>query len=202
MSKVVFHNSVSLDGYVAGPNDSPENPLGDGGGALFNWYFNGDTEVSVPGAPPMKMSKESAAVFGEAVKSLGIMVCGRRMFDIANAWGGTPPGTPCIVVTHHPPQEWVKEASPFIFIEGVENAIAKAKELSGDKPVAISSANIAQQALKSGLLDEIHMALIPVLLGGGVRLFENTGDTPVALETISVVEAPGVTHVGYRVVRS
>jgi dihydrofolate reductase len=148
----------------------------------------------------MKMSKESAAVFSEALKELGIMVCGRRMFDIANAWGGTPPGTPCIVVTHNPPQEWVKEGSPFIFIEGVENAIAKAKTLSNG-PVAISSANIAQQALKAGLLDEIHMAVTPVLLGGGVRLFENTGDAPVALETMQVVEAPGVTHVSYRVVR-
>jgi dihydrofolate reductase len=201
MSNVVFHNSVSLDGYVAGPNDGPQNPLGDGGMALFNWYFDGDTEVSVPGAPPMKLSKESAAVFTESIKSLGVMVCGRRMFDISNAWGGNPPGNPCIVVTHNPPQEWVKEGSPFIFVNGVEEAIAKASELSGDKPVAISSANIAQQALKAGLLDEIHMALIPVLLGGGVRLFENTGDSPVELETLSVIEAPGVTHFGYRIVK-
>jgi dihydrofolate reductase len=201
MSKVVFHNSVSLDGYVAGPNDRPDNPLGDGGNALFEWYFNGDTEVKVTGAPPMKMSKESAAVFAEAVKSLGVMVCGRRMFDIANAWGGTPPGTPCIVVTHNPPQEWVKEGSPFIFMNDVAEAIAKAKTLSTG-PVAISSANIAQQALKAGLLDEIHMAVIPVLLGGGVRLFENTGDAPVELEIIQIVEAPGVTHVSYRVVKS
>jgi dihydrofolate reductase len=201
MSKVVFHNSVSLDGYVAGPNDSPSNPLGDGGGALFEWYFSGDTEVeSVPGAPPMKMSKESAAVFSEATKELGVMVCGRRMFDIANAWHGTPPGTPCIVLTHNPPQEWVKEGSPFIFMDDVAGAIAKAKQLSSG-PVALSSASIAQQALKLGLLDEIHMAVIPVMLNGGVQLFDNMGDTPVRLEAIQIIPAPGVTHVSYRVVK-
>jgi len=202
MSKVVFNNTVSLDGFVAGPNDSPEQPLGEGGMRLFDWYFSGDTEVNIPGAPPMKLSKQSAEAFQEGVKSLGAMICGRRMFDIAGAWGGTPPGSPCFVVTHHPPQEWIKEGSPFVFVtDGVESAVAQAKKAVGDKDVGISSASIAQQALKAGLLDEIHIDVVPYLLGGGVRLFDNLGDTPIELEVIKVIDAPGVTHLGYHIVK-
>jgi dihydrofolate reductase len=202
MSKVVFGISISLDGFVAGPNDNPENPLGDGGQALFSWYFSGDTEVQIPGSPPLKMSSRSAELFQEAVQSMGAMVCGRRMFDIAGGWGGTPPGSPCIVVTHTVPQEWVKEDSPFIFVtDGVESAIEQAKALTGDKSVAISSANIAQQCIKAGLLDEIHLNVTPVLLGGGVQLFENLGDVPLALEPIHVIEGDGVAHLGYRIIK-
>jgi dihydrofolate reductase len=203
MSKVVFHNSISLDGYVAGPNDSPQNPLGDGGEALFRWYFSGDTEVQIPGAPPMKMSKQSAEVFQQGISGIGAMICGRRMFDIAGAWGGTPPGSPCFVMTHRPAEEWVYEGSPFVFVtDGVESAVRQAQAAVGNKTVAISSANIAQQALKAGLLDEIHLAVAPVLLRGGVRLFENTGAAvAIELEATSVVEAPGVTHLSYRVVK-
>lgn len=202
MTKVVFNNSISLDGFVAGPNDSPEQPLGEGGMRLFDWYFGGDTEINIPGAPPMKMSKQSAEAFQEGTKSLGAMICGRRMFDIAGAWGGTPPGSPCFVVTHHPPQEWIKEGSPFVFVtDGVESAIAQARKVVGDKNVALSSASIAQQALKAGLLDEIHIDVVPYVLGGGVRLFDNLGNQPIELEVIKVIDAPGVTHLGYRVVK-
>ena len=202
MGKVVFHNSISLDGFVAGPNDSPDNPLGDGGEALFAWYFNGDTEVEVSGAPPMKMSKKSAEVFQQGISNIGAMICGRRMFDIARAWGGNPPGRPCFVVTHNPPQEWLMDESPFIFVtDGVESAVRQAKQAAGDNDIALSSASIAQQAIKAGLLDQIALALMPILLGGGVRLFDNLGATPIELETTSVIDAPGVTHLGYRVVR-
>ena len=202
MGKVVFHNSISLDGFVAGPNDSPDNPLGDGGEALFAWYFNGDTEVEVPGAPPMKMSKKSAEVFQQGISNIGAMICGRRMFNIARAWGGNPPGRPCFVVTHNPPQEWLMDESPFIFVtDGVESAVRQAKQAAGKKDIALSSASVAQQAIKAGLLDEIALALMPILLGGGVRLFDNLGATPIELETTSVIDAPGVTHLGYRVVR-
>lgn len=202
MGKVVFHNSISLDGFVAGPNDSPDNPLGDGGEAIFAWYFSGDTEVKLPGAPPMKMSRKSAEVFRQGISNIGAMICGRRMFDIAHAWGGNPPGRPCFVVTHNPPQEWLTEGSPFTFItDGVENAIRQAKQAAGDKDIALSSASIAQQAIEAGLLDEIALALTPILLGGGVRLFDNLGAAPIDLETISVIDAPGVTHLAFRVVK-
>jgi dihydrofolate reductase len=202
MSKVVFAISMSLDGFVAGPNDNPENPLGDGGQALFKWYFSGDTEIKVTGGPTLKMSSRSAKVFQEGIESIGAMICGRRMFDIAGAWGGTPPGSPCFVVTHTIPQEWVKEDSPFIFVtEGVESAVEQAKAYVGDKSVAISSANIAQQCIKASLLDEIHIHVTPVLLGGGVRMFENLGNVPIELEPLQMVEGDGVTHLGYRIIK-
>jgi dihydrofolate reductase len=105
-------------------------------------------------------------------------------------------------VTHTVPQEWANEGSPFVFVtDGVESAVRQAKQAAGDKDVAVSSASIAQQCLKAGLLDEVYMALIPVLLGGGVRLFDNLGSKPIGLETIRVIETPQVTHLGYRVVK-
>jgi dihydrofolate reductase len=131
------------------------------------------------------------------------MVAGRRMFDIANAWQGHPPGeVPCFIVTHSAPQEWVKEGSPFVFVtDGVESAIRQAKKAAGDKDVSVASASIAKQCLRAGLLDEIHIDLAPVLLGGGVRLFEVLGNKPIDLETIQVIDAPGVTHLTFRVVK-
>jgi dihydrofolate reductase len=204
MGKVVMGISMSLDGFVAGPNDGPDNPLGDGGERLFEWYFSGDTPFIIPGdVPEFKVSRASAEHLAESISAIGAMVAGRRMFDIANAWQGHPPGEgPCFIVTHFPPQEWVKEGSPFTFVtDGVESAIRQAKAAAGDKNVAVSSASIAKQCLKAGLLDEISIDLAPVLLGGGVRLFEYLGNEPIALEKNKVIDAPGVTHLGFRVVK-
>ena len=121
---------------------------------------------------------------------------------VAHAWAGHPPYAPCFIVTHNPPQEWVKEGSPFTFVtEGVESAIAQAKAVAGDKNVAVSTASTMQRALKAGLLDEIHVFVAPVLLGEGIRLFDHLGSEPIDLECIRVLEAPGVTHLGYRVVK-
>lgn len=204
MGKVVFNISMSLDGFVAGPNDNPKNPLGDGGERLFKWYFSGDTPFTLPGdVPAFKVSRASAKLLEETTKTIGAMVAGRRMFDIAGAWNGHPPGEgPCFIVTHSAPQEWLKEGSPFTFVtDGVESAIRQAKVAAGNKNVAVSSANIAQQCIKAGLLDEIHIDLVPVLLSGGVRLFEHLGNQPIDLETIHVIDATGVTHLGFRVVK-
>ncbi len=204
MGKVIFENSMSLDGFVAGPNDGPENGLGDGGQALFAWYNSGDTALPLPGTDMVfKISRASAELLREEWGKLGAMVAGRRMFDIANAWGGNPPGGgPCFIMTHNPPQEWVYEGSPFTFVtDGIESAIRQAKQAAGDKNVSIGSANIMQQGIKAGLLDEIQLDLVPVLLGGGVRLFDNLGAAPIELETIKVVEAPGVTHLKFRLVK-
>jgi dihydrofolate reductase len=134
---------------------------------------------------------------------IGAMVAGRRMFDISRAWGGNPPGgANCFIVTHSVPQEWVKEGSPFTFVtDGVESAVQQAKKVAGDKNVSVASASIAQQCIKAGLLDEIQIDLAPVLLGDGVRLFERLGVTPIELECLKVIEAPGVTHLGFRVVK-
>jgi dihydrofolate reductase len=202
MSKVVFSNTVSLDGFVAGPNDGPENGLGDGGDRLFTWYFSGDTEIQVGGSPLLKVSKVSADLLNEEISRLGALVTGRRTFDIAGAWGGHPPGEPCFVLTHTAPQEWVKEGSPFTFVtDGVESAIRQAKQAAGNKDVLVMSANVAQQCLKAGLLDELLIDVAPVLLHGGLRLYDNLGAGPTELEIVRVVEAPGVTHLRYAVVK-
>ena len=203
MGKVVFNMTVSLDGFVAGPNDGPDNGLGDGGDALFNWYFSGDTEIILSkGTPVLNVSSQSAKLLKEAFEKYGAGVWGRKTFDIAHAWGGHPPGTPCFIVTHTLPQEWNYEGSPFTFVtDGVESAIRQAKEAAGDKDVVVCTASILQQCLNAGLMDEIYIDLAPLLLGKGVRLFEHLKIEPVELERLQVIEAPGVTHLGFRVVR-
>jgi dihydrofolate reductase len=205
MGKVIVELSVSLDGFVAGPNDGPEQPLGEGGERLFQWYSSGDTPLPLPGTDMVfRVSPASAALLGEEWGRMGAMVAGRRMFDIANAWQGRPPsgGGPCLIVTHEPPREWLGAGLPFTFVaDGVASAVRQAQLAAGDREVSVSSASVAQQCLALGLLDEIRLDVAPVLLGAGVRLFERIGAGPIALERTRVVEAPGVTHLRYRVVR-
>ena len=204
MGKVVLEISMPLDGFVAGPNDGPERPLGDGGERLFKWYSSGDIDFPLPGTDMVfKISRASAELLRVSWSTIGAAVTGRRTFDIAGGWGGKPPGGgPYFVVTHTVPQEWVKEGSPFTFVtDGVESAVRQAKKAAGDKNVAVSSANIMQQCLKAELLDEIQIDLVPVLLGDGVRLFDHLGIAPIQLECTRVIEAPGVTHLRFRVVK-
>ena len=202
MGKVTFNITMSLDGFVAGPNDGPDNGLGDGGDRLFDWYFSGDTEIRISeGTPVLKVSSQSAKAMKEALATSGAGVWGRRTFDIARAWGGHPPMSPCFIVTHRVPHEWVKAGSPFIFVtDGVESAIRQAKQAAGNKDVVVCTASILQQCLNAGLMDEIHVDAAPLLLGSGVRLFDNL-DKPVELENIRVINAPGVTHLAFRVVK-
>ena len=203
MGKVVFNMSMSLDGFVAGPNDGPDNGLGDGGDGLFKWYFSGDTEISVSeGTPVLKVSSQSASLIKDGIRATGAQVWGRRTFDITSGWGGHPPAEPCFIVTHNVPQEWMKAGSPFIFVtDGVESAIRQAKKAAGDKDVVICTANILQQCLKARLVDEVYVDVAPLLLGGGVRLFDHLGPAPIELECIRAVEAPNVTHLGFHVVK-
>jgi dihydrofolate reductase len=130
MGKVTAGFSMSLDGFVAGPNDSPDNSLGDGGDRLFMWYFSGDANVELPsGNRTFMMSKEGADLIKNASQEAGVLVTDRRTFDIAHAWGGKHPmNVPIVVLTHHILQEWVdKPGSPFTFVtDGVESAIEKA----------------------------------------------------------------------------
>jgi len=203
MGKVVFNMTMSLDGFVAGPNDGLDNGLGVGGEALFKWYFNGDNEIRPSeGTPVLRVSRESAQILGEAMASYGAGVWGRRTFDIAHAWGGHPPGSPAFIVTHHPPEEWMKEGSPFTFVtDGIESAVRQAKEASGNKDVVIATASILQQALNAGLVDEIHLDIAPLLLGKGVRLFDHLDIQPIELEPIRVIQAPAVVHLGFRITK-
>ena len=206
MSKVTVELSMSLDGFIAGPNDGPDNGLGDGGDRLFKWYSSGDTDFPLPGTDMVfKISRASADFLQKTWSMIGASVVGRRTFDIARGWGGNPPGgagASHFVVTHTVPQEWDKEDSPFTFVtDGVESAIEKAKQVARDKNVDLMGASIVQQCVKAGLVDEIQIDLAPVLLGGGVSLFDYLGTGPIELERLRVVEGLDVTHLRFRVVK-
>jgi len=199
MQKVSTGFSMSLDGFIAGPNDDIQR--------LFAWMFMGNTDVKQSSGDTdlsLKVSSESAEMFEQATKATGALVAGRRLFDVAGAWGGKHPmDVPVVVVTHTVPQEWVKEGSPFTFVtDGVESAIEKAKQIAGGKDVVVASASIVQQCIKLGLLDNIHIDLVPILLGDGIRLFEHLDlGQPIELESTRVIEAPNVTHLDFRVVK-
>jgi dihydrofolate reductase len=195
MGKVITGFTMSLDGYIAGPHHDIRR--------LFKWYSSGDTAFPVPGTDMVfKVSRASAEVIGELWASIGALVTGRRDFDVSNAWGGTPPyGWPTFIVTHTPPQEWVKPGSPFTFVtDGVESAIEQAQRVASDKHVAVGGTTIVQQCLEAGLLDEIHIDLASMLLGEGIRLFDHI-DKPIELESTQVIEATDVTHLTFRVVK-
>jgi len=199
MAKVTVALTVSLDGYIAGPNDGNELPLGEGGAALFEWYFTGDTPSRH--YDRFKLAKRSAEVFDAGIDACGAVVTGRRTYDIAGAWGGDGPvpGRPLFVLTHSVPAEVPETSVPYTFVtDGIESAIRQAKAVAGDTYVALAGLRAGEQCLRAGLLDEIWLTLVPLLLGSGVRLFDHIGG-PVRLEKISVVDAPGVTHLSYRV---
>ncbi|MEO3763760.1 dihydrofolate reductase family protein [Streptomyces sp. B5E4] len=194
MGKVASSMSMSLDGYVTGPHDSREQPLGEGGEVLHRWLGPAGTEAD-------------RAVLQEMLDGAGAVLMGRRSYDFCvgdGGWGdGGPVGdTPCFVLTHHAPDPaGVPEVFTFV-TDGVESAIAQAKAAAGDRVVGVHGATAAQQALAAGLLDEIQVHLVPVLLGGGVRLFDLLGADPVDLVRDRVIEAgSGVTHLRFRVSR-
>jgi dihydrofolate reductase len=196
MGSVIFNMSMSLDGFIGGPNGEVDR--------LFQWYGSGDTAVPFPGTDlEFRVARASAALFQKVWPTIGAMVTGRRNFDGAAGWGGKPPlGVPHFVVTHSVPQEWVTDESPFTFVtDGVASAVAQAKQAAGEKHVAVSSANIMQQCLRAGLVDEIHIDMVPVLLGAGIRLFEHLDSEPIGLEQIGVIEGSGVTHLRFRVLK-
>ncbi len=196
MGNVAIGFSMSLDGFVAGPNDDVDR--------VFQWYFTGDTTRTVTsGNQDFQMSDSGADLIEQAGQSTGALVTGRRTFDIAHAWGGRHPmNVPVVVVTHRIPQEWLKEGSPFTFVtDGVEHALAEAQRIAGDKTVAVGAPSIAQQCLKAGLIDEIQVDLVPVLLGSGIRLFDHLGIKPIDLEINSIKPGSGVIHLNFRVIK-
>ncbi len=204
MGKVTTGFSMSLDGFVAGPNDGPDNALGDGGDRLFQWYFSGDATHEVPsGNRTFKMSKDGADMVKEASQAAGVLVTARRTFDIAGAWGGRHPmDVPIVVLTHRVPQEWVRPGSPFTFVtDGVESAIAKAREIAGDKTVVVGAPSVVKQCLQAGLMDEIHIDLIPTLLFGGIPLFDHLGIKPVDLQIVEANATAEVVHLTFRVIK-
>lgn len=201
---------MSLDGYIAGPHDGATNPLGDGGMRLFEWYFDGDTPSRYYAAaakrgvrvPEFRLSRISAQVFDEGIAQCGAIVTGRRTYDITNGWGGNGPlpGLPLFIVTHQVPAEVPRGESPYTFVtDGVASAVARAKTVAGDRYVSLMGSAVPRQCLQAGLLDEIEIHLVPVLLGGGVTLLGQLGTPSIELERLHVVEAPGVTHLRFRV---
>jgi dihydrofolate reductase len=189
MTNVNFALSMSLDGFVAGPNDEID--------PLHDWLFGGE-HPSRSGFG--SMTEESRAVLDAGLDKLGAVVAGRGTFEVSKRWGGTGPfGAPTFIVTHSPPTE---NRGDFTYVtEGVEAAIEQARAAAGSKDVSVMGAIVPQQAIRAGLVDEFVIHLIPVLLGEGKRLFDHLGGR-VDLRRTQVVEAPdGVTHLRFRVVR-
>lgn len=198
MGKVYTAASVSVDGFISGPRES-------GFDHLFQWMSEGDVEVPTARADmTFQTSAPSAAYFRELIGNTGVLVVGRKLFDLTQGWGGTHPfGTPVVVVTHRAPQDWPHQDAPFTFVTGgIESAIETARELAGDRWIGVNGGQIATQCLEAGLLDEIHVDLVPVLLGDGVPFFGTLGSAPVVLDGPAVTQSTGVTHLRYRVRRS
>ena len=196
MGMVTAQFTMSLDGFIAGPEDDVW--------PLFKWYSSGDVPFQAPGTDrEFKISRASADLLQAEWARLGAIVTGRRDFDVSGAWDGSPPlGVPTFIVTHSAPQEWAKEGSPFTFVtDGVESAVEQARRAAGGKNVGVGGSKIVQQCLKAGLLDEIQIDLAAMLLGSGVRLFDDLDSMPIELEIAGVVEGAGVTHIRYRMVK-
>jgi dihydrofolate reductase len=196
MGKVTTGATMSIDGYIAGPDES-------GFDLLFQWYNNGDVEIAT-GDPNMtfRTSAASARHLQELKEGLGALLVGRHLYDFVNGWGGRHPlDVTTVVLTHRLPDDRPVEDENFVFVtEGIEAAVAKARELAGDKNVGVNGGQMARQCLDAGLLDEVHVDLVPVLLGGGTPFFSALGSRPVRLDgPVSVVEGTGVTHIRYLV---
>ncbi len=196
MGTVIANMSMSLDGFIADPSDEV--------GPLFDWYRAGP--VTTPTADDrwsFQTDEASAEQLRELVSGVGALICGRRVFDLTNGWGGRHPvGCPVFVVTHSVPEGWPHADAPFTFVtDGAESAVAQAQAVAGDRIVAVATPSIAQQLLNAGLLDAIRVDLVPVLLGAGIPFFANLRDTPVMLEDPEVTEGLRVTHLHYRVRR-
>lgn len=203
MGRVVVDITTSLDGFIAGPNDGPEVPLGHGGERLHEWVYDLASWREPHGLAGGKTNTDSE-VLEEALRTTGAVIIGRRMFDNAKGWGEEPPfHMPVFVLTHEAREPVAKEGTTFTFVnDGIESALEQAKEAAGDKNVSVGGgANTVQQYLRAGLLDDIQIHVAPLLLGGGVQLFEHLGANPVALEQTRVIDSPAVTHLRYRVVK-
>jgi dihydrofolate reductase len=199
MGKVIADQSMSLDGFSAGPNVAGGNPLGDGGERLHEWMFPAD------GAAGSGAEVREETLMYATNRTSGAVVMGRRMFDLGvEPWGDNPPfHMPVFVVTHNARNPLVKEGGTtyFFVTDGIEGALARARAAAGDKDIAVlGGANVIQQFIEAGLLDEVRLHLVHLLLGGGTRLFDRLGPAQVDLESNRVIESPGVTHLRFRVV--
>lgn len=185
MATVVADMSVSLDGFVADPGDRADR--------VFTWYGKPQPEQS-----PREPSGEAEAM------GLGVIVYGRRTFEVAHGWDGRhPTGAPVVVVTHSVPDGWPRPDSMVSFdTAGIESAMATAAEIAGEKVIALGSPSIIQQCLALGMVDRIQVKVVPVLLGAGIALFGTLAGDPVELDDPEVIQGNGVTHLYYNVAKS
>ncbi len=205
MGKLVADITMSLDGFITGPDDAPGRGLGERGEVLHNWVMGGPWRYDDEARRFAPLDADRG-VLQESMSSIGAGIIGKRMFDVAGGWGGNPPGGPAaryFVLTHSAPQEWQRPGSPFTFVtDGIRSALAQAQAVAGDKDVGVGGgANVIQQYLAAGLVDELRLHLAPVLLGRGKPLFGYLGDQTIELERTRVVESPHATHLFFTVRR-
>jgi dihydrofolate reductase len=194
MGKVVFDISMSLDGFIAGANRTPEEPLGDRGEHLHDWAFNSKDEYN-------------RNLISQSVSTTGAVICGRRTYDDSMPWWGAngPTGDarlPVFVVTHNLPKE-VPEGGVYTFVtDGIKIALQKAKQAADEKNVSVmGGADLGQQYIKAELVDELSIHLVPVLFGSGTQMFSNLGETHIQLEPVQTIETPEAIHLRLRIVK-
>jgi len=214
MARLRFDITMSLDGFVAGPNQSVEHPLGVGGEGLHEWAFAASAWREAHGLEGGETNADSG-VITESLQNIGAVLMGRNMFGGGQGtwgdepwegwWGDDPPfHVPVFVLTHHAREPLVKEGgTTFTFVtDGIESALEQARAVAGEKDVTVAGgASAVQQYLKAGLIDELELHVVPQLLGDGERLFDNLGPDRPKLERLRVIDSPTVTHLRYRVVK-
>jgi len=193
MSVSVLYMSMSVDGYIAAPNDEPGNPGGDGFMRLHEWFVTGDGEFGRPAGPAGQLIDEFEAT--------GAVLAGRRTVEQVDHWGGDHHGVPIFVPSHRPPDPSVADYPLVTYVtDGIAAAMAQAKAAAGDRNVMVHGAYTAQRALEAGVLDELQIHQIPVLFGAGRRLFDVL-PSRIELAIVRVIDAPDATHIRYRVRR-
>lgn len=194
MSVSVLYMSMSLDGYIAGPNDTPDNPGGDGFMRLHEWFHYG------PDGKVGELSAEARQLVDQ-MDTYGAILAGRRTVEQVDHWGGDRHGVRIFVPSHRPPDPSVAKYPLVTYVtDGIESAMAQAKAAAGDREVLVHGAFTAQRALEAGVLDEMQIHQIPVLLGAGRRLFEVL-PSRIELEIVRVIDTPEATHIRYRIRR-
>ncbi len=201
MSATVLYMSMSLDGFIAGPNEGPDNGLGDGGHRLHEWAFSTGADTDPHSGVPGRPSGVNGQVFDEFMAT-GAVVAGRGTFEPAGGWGGDHhDGVPIFILTRHDPAD-LRQWPLVTYVNDAETAMSEAKRAAGDKNVLVHGAGTAQLGLAAAVLDELELHVIPVLFGQGRRLFEGLAPEQIELQRIRILEGEGgVTHMRYRVKR-
>ena len=195
MSVSMLYMAMSLDGYIAGPNDKPDNPGGDGFMRLHEWFLGPDGEFTRPAGT-------AGELYDELMDGHGAVLAGRRTVEQVDHWGGDHHGRPVFVPSHRPPGPSVARYPLVTYVlDGIESSMAQAKAAAGDRHVLVHGAYTAQRALEAGVLDELQISQVPVLFGGGRRLFDVL-PARVELEIVKVIDTPQATHIRYRVRRT